>query len=171
MRPRVAIATVVVSLLLVTSAPSAGANPIGGSRYWGDGNYHVMPSQVSVGNMVGFWQAFLLAYNQIPCSRLDGHYGSQTAAGTRNIQAFFRLRSDGIAGRNTLNAASHWLHSAGSDGFATTYWAPNFGSGPYWPLYAYVFGGGWYFEVPHATDPFEVNFNSNHPAIGFANAC
>lgn len=164
-------AAVAACLVLLLPAGPAGANPISGHRYWGDGNYHVMPTQVSSGNMVGFWQSFLLAYNQFPCSGLDGSYGSQTTAGTKNIQAFFGLTKDGVAGKNTLNAASHWLHSAGSDGFVTTYWAPNSSSGTWWPLYAYVYGGSWYFEVPNVTEPFEQFFISNHPAITFTNGC
>lgn len=100
-----------------------------------------MPTVVAHGDMVGFWQSFLLAYNQFPCTGLDGHYGSQTTAGTKNIQSFFGLPRDGIAGKNTLDAASHWLHSAGSDGFLTTYYAPNYSSGDWWPNYRWVYGG------------------------------
>jgi len=169
MRRSIGALGIVTVLVLFQLTPAAGT-PISGHRHWGEGNYHLLPSQVSTGNMVGFWQSFIAAYGTIPCTGVDGIFGPKTTNGTKSIQNFFGLTPDGIVGKQTWNAASHWLHAAGNDGFVTTYWVPNYANSVY-PFYAYTYGGPWRWHVPTVTAPFETLISTNHPAVTFGNEC
>lgn len=162
-------AVLVLLVVLLSTSPTlpAAAHPLSGHRHWGQGAHHLLGAgHLTQGNQVALWQSFILTYNQIPCTGLDGIYGPQTTQGTRNIQAFFGLTRDGIVGPNTWNAASGWLHMAGTDGFITTYWTPNFAT-TFYPLYRYYYGNDWAWQVPLVVEPFEVFHHSNHPGTTF----
>jgi hypothetical protein len=163
---RTVIAVAVTVVILAMGTTSADADLVG-QRDWQLATNDVLgQSYVNTGNVVGFWQAFIATYGQLPCQGgIDGHFGPATAQGTRNVQSFLGLAGDGIVGPNTWHTASDWLFKAGGDGFLTTYWEPNYGDNPF-ATYTYVYGGPWYWES-FGTGPFEQHFPTNHPDISF----
>ena len=170
---------VVCGLALVTSSASpSSAHSL--TLMWGSGQYDVLgTSHVSQGNVVGLWQAFLFSYDQVPCSKFDGIFGSATAQGTRNLQGFWGQTSDGVVGHNTWTEAGQWLEVYGDDGFLTTFWWPAFAQRS--PVegrgrFQYVYGGSWTWnshgEQPYsASHPDLQSFSSNHPSINFWMHC
>jgi lysozyme family protein/peptidoglycan hydrolase-like protein with peptidoglycan-binding domain len=58
----------------------------------------------SQGDLVYAWQSFLAGQGFSP-GGLDGHFSDKTAAATRAFQKHHNLAADGIAGRQTLQAA------------------------------------------------------------------
>jgi peptidoglycan hydrolase-like protein with peptidoglycan-binding domain len=154
-------------VLALTAAPS-GAHNLSGHRFWNVAQHDTLGTNfVSTGNVVGFWQSFLLTYHTIPCSGVDGAFGPQTRNATISIQNFFGITPDGIVGNQTYWYASNWLVQAGSDGFITTYWEPAFNTGPYYPLYKYIYSSDWQWQVPGVVAPFEQDLPTNHPSISF----
>jgi hypothetical protein len=173
---------VVIAALAVTSSP-AGAHGV--TLLWGQGQYDVLgTSYVNHGDQVGMWQAFLFSYDQIACTQEDGIFGSGTAQGTRNLQAFWGITSDGVVGHNTWSTASSWLSKYGDDGFLTTYYVPAFASRGWIDgigQFYYVYGGGWTWDsngepgsdgTYRPSDHSEIaSFGTNHPGISFGMGC
>lgn len=168
---RSTVAAVVVLAAVFLPNNSAYAHPISGNRDWGAGNHDTLGVfYLNVGNQVGFWQAYLVAYGLIPCTGVDGYFGSGTANATKSMQAFFGKAQDGIAGAETLSAASWWMDQIGTDPFGGTIWEPRYAD-HYWPMYTYKEGGSWRWSVPFVTSPFEQYHDSDHPGITFGSDC
>jgi hypothetical protein len=135
-------------------------------------------NQLNTGDQVGMWQAFLFDWTQIPCSSFDGIFGSATAQGTRNVQAFWGIPADGVVGAQMWATAGNWLAIYGNDGFST-YWHNPWshrtnlsGEGEY----QYIYGGNWNWvtagEEPYSYSLPEVTWiDSNHPTRFFAMHC
>lgn len=114
-------------------------------------------------NVACLWQTILWANGYLPSSGVDGVFGDQTDAATRNFQRDKGLSADGSAGRNSWTKAGDtlvqhdnqngWLYVVyhGATGSRSPYGSHQFvlqrspdgnyrfyppqGSGPYWAAY------------------------------------
>lgn len=169
-----AAAAAAAAVLVAGSTALAGtseAHNLSGNLNWSLGTHDTLGTgSLNAGDQVGLWQSYLLAYNIIPCTGLDGHFGPQTSDATKAVQGFFVLNRDGVVGDQTWAAASSWMDANGSNG-TTTFWKPHNVTGSYHPMYTYKAGGAWTWEVPTVTTPFEQDFSTSHPAITFGRSC
>jgi Putative peptidoglycan binding domain len=124
-------------------------------------------SQTNTGDVVAFWQGFLASYNQLSCpGGIDGHYGPNTASGTKALQNFWSLTADGVVGTSTWNVAGTWLDFHPGGAYDT--WTP-FMSTHIVVTYANVHSNGaWKWTSPAVSDG---NWHgSDTPGITFTQA-
>ncbi|RKN36230.1 peptidoglycan-binding domain-containing protein [Micromonospora musae] len=165
-------ALLAIGINVATATPAAASGSYSGRAYvYGSG---VVPDDfddegvVNVtthrnSNVACLWQTILWANGYLPSSGIDGVFGDQTDAATRNFQRDKSLVADGSAGRNSWTKAGDklvqrdnqngWLYVVyqGARGSRSTYSSHEFvlqrspdgnyrfyppqGGGPYWATY------------------------------------
>ncbi|MEV6369752.1 peptidoglycan-binding protein [Micromonospora sp. WP24] len=165
-------AVLAIGINVTTATPAAASGSYSGRAYvYGSG---VVPDDfddegvVNVAthrnsNVACLWQTILWANGYLPSSGIDGVFGDQTDAATRNFQRDKSLAADGSAGRNSWTKAGDklvqrdnqngWLYVVyqGARGSRSTYSSHEFvlqrspdgnyrfyppqGGGPYWATY------------------------------------
>jgi hypothetical protein len=177
---RAAIGTAVAGLVTIAAGGSAQADLWGpyasaNNAYWGQATGDVLrPGDVS--NEVGFWEAVLVNYGQVPWQKLDGWYwggaNEYTYQGTKNVQAFWGLTADGVVGPGTWAESARWTHTAYYGGQTTVTWFP-FGSNQSaftgQQIVGGTFAGYWGWSSCYANGGGFINTNTKSNPLTIAN--
>ena len=93
-------------------------------------------------NIVGFWQAYLEAYNHIGNCGIHGAFDVPTSVGTQFMQSYWGLTVDGVVGPATWDAAARFVTFMGGDP-NYFYWRPAFYQDGAAGTFAQARGGPW----------------------------
>lgn len=169
---KIAAGVAIPSLFVATGSSPADAHGFSNLGNWGcapsnPGCAHAAPHSLSAtagigGNVVGMWQAILYEAALAPCSNIDGAFGANTKAATKNYQARFGLTPDGVVGPVTWGNVQYpddaweFLGAAGNNlynyDYATVIGSPassqldiqkNANPGGSWKWKAGFTGGNW----------------------------
>jgi len=175
---RAAIGTAVAGLVTIAAGGNANADLWGpyaatNNAYWGQATNDVIRAG-NVSNEVGFWQAALANYGQLPTNRVNGWFWADTTQGTRNVQAFWGLGADGVVGRATWTESARWTHTAYYGGQTSYTWFP-FGSNQSafsgQQIVGGTFAGYWGWSSCYANAGAFTNTNTNNLAVHNGHWC
>jgi hypothetical protein len=131
------------------AAPTSAPSYQGVDARWDEATTNVLGvGRTTSGNIVGFWQAYLNQMGQLPCASQTGYWNSGSTTGTKNLQTFFGITSDGLVGPQTWDASARWVVYVSSIGGYFQVKAPGNASAN---LFGQAgsgapFAGYWYFE-------------------------
>jgi hypothetical protein len=113
------------------------------------------------------WQTMLWANGYLPSSGIDGIFGDQTDAATRNFQRDKGLSADGSAGRNSWTKAGNNLaQHDNQNGWLYVVYHGGTGSRSQYSAHTFVLqrspDGNYRFYPPQSNDPYNwATYNSN----------
>lgn len=131
-------AVAALGLSVSVAAPASASGSYSGRAYvWGtdgmaddwddEGVVNVATHRSS--NVTCLWQTILAAHGYLPTSGIDGVFGDQTDAATRDFQRDHGLGADGSVGRNTFAKAGNNIVSQDiSDGWRWGFYDASRGS-------------------------------------------